>query len=1122
MPPKRKSRGGGTGRGRGRPRGQNKKQKRNSSSEDEQEVSDIEDEDGFNKASLQRCVKYNFEELMNDPSLQHPEFIHRIEPEELNMEYFEKTGLEHPLLFKCDPKLIGMTVPDQSFSVDDVLNLVGGNRIIEVVEVSNQGSVKMSLQDFINFYKTPAKDRKVLYNVLSLEFSLTPLEDVVKSPTLVREIDWVGNKWPDELRQRWIAFNGRDKKLYTPHHTFPKVQNYCLMSVADCYTDFHIDFSGTSVWYHVLKGKKVFWLIPPTETNFLLYQEFIQTVGDSTFFGKSVETCHTVILDPGDTMLIPSGWIHAVYTPEDSLVFGGNFLHSMSCQMQIRVYQCENRLNITRKFRLPYNEELLFFVIADYVKKWTGREYARPLRIEDARMDYVGEKWKAAGGHLKKIEYSDFEHGVELTNDMIEDDTNLGEKEEVKVIAMHAENSVFASARKQQKQIHVDNGLDEEADDDDDEDNVSAEEREKLHDAEIDALSASNPLIFYKNSKHDFVRNKSVPDHKLPVGYEPPINFNQEELDKISPRLLAELEALGTYLKRKAKVEISEGICQPASLLNCFLAVLKRRKAQLEGKEVEETVVAKRKITRGAISTGDLSFCEDGLVKTENSSNVVAKEEPSTLDDTRFNAQDFPEEFLESEEKIKEAIRDGDDDGSDAQISEHHDNTKAEDQDEDYRESRDNTPIGATRRSSRQAATRASVAIKNEVEDENSVKKEEPEEEDDLTWRQKMEKEEKDHENSQAPDKKSKKMEEKAKKVKLTREEKREKKEKEQERKRKSSTLDAALIAAHGMSKTKKKKKPEKPMFVGGVPMVPIMNEPAAPNPYNYDPMMEMVKLGTGQLKSAYRKTKNNIELNLEKKKFKLERQSQEEASQESQENNVKKSEGAKMAKQPISIDIFDIPSSSSAPVIKKKKEKKVERQDSPSESSHNKLKPVSPALSSPHSVTKDRRKSGEHGHSSTAKVYMPTVSRQDRMIADAPSPATPATSRHSSISERRPINLPSTPSNISRNSSIDIPYTPSAPVHKTSWMSAGSSDRADSVDESPIDVVSDQTPPTILSPQQLSMDRKDVRKDIGNGNPSPFELLPIIPKPSKIPASTAINQLKSLVTQLNQLNEVE
>ena len=44
------------------------------------------------------------------------------------------------------------------------------------------------------------------------------------------------------------------------------------MSVAGCYTDFHIDMSGTSVWYHVLKGEKVLFLSylnPSTKSSVL-------------------------------------------------------------------------------------------------------------------------------------------------------------------------------------------------------------------------------------------------------------------------------------------------------------------------------------------------------------------------------------------------------------------------------------------------------------------------------------------------------------------------------------------------------------------------------------------------------------------------------------------------------------------------------------------------------------------------------------------------------------------------------------------------------------------------------------------------------------------------------------
>ena len=55
-------------------------------------------------------------------------------------------------------------------------------------------------------------------------------------PYIARKLCWANNVWPrDYLVER------------------PEVQKYCLMGVQDSYTDFHIDFGGSSVWYHVLK-----------------------------------------------------------------------------------------------------------------------------------------------------------------------------------------------------------------------------------------------------------------------------------------------------------------------------------------------------------------------------------------------------------------------------------------------------------------------------------------------------------------------------------------------------------------------------------------------------------------------------------------------------------------------------------------------------------------------------------------------------------------------------------------------------------------------------------------------------------------------------------------------------
>ena len=68
-----------------------------------------------------------------------------------------------------------------------------------------------------------------------------------------------------------------------------KVRKYCLMSAQNSYTDFHIDFGGTSVWYHVLSGQKVFLLVPPTDDNLRLYEIWMSSKQQSeTFFATLV------------------------------------------------------------------------------------------------------------------------------------------------------------------------------------------------------------------------------------------------------------------------------------------------------------------------------------------------------------------------------------------------------------------------------------------------------------------------------------------------------------------------------------------------------------------------------------------------------------------------------------------------------------------------------------------------------------------------------------------------------------------------------------------------------------------------------------------------------------------
>ncbi|XP_047392194.1 histone lysine demethylase PHF8 isoform X3 [Sciurus carolinensis] len=262
---------------------------------------------------------------------------------QLTVEFLEENSFSVPILvLKKDG--LGMTLPSPSFTVRDVEHYVGSDKEIDVIDVARQADCKMKLGDFVKYYYS-GKREKVL-NVISLEFSDTRLSNLVETPKIVRKLSWVENLWPEEC-----VFER------------PNVQKYCLMSVRDSYTDFHIDFGGTSVWYHVLKGEKIFYLIRPTNANLTLFECWSSSSNQNEmFFGDQVDKCYKCSVKQGQTLFIPTGWIHAVLTPVDCLAFGGNFLHSLNIEMQLKAYEIEKRLSTADLFKFPNFETICWYV----------------------------------------------------------------------------------------------------------------------------------------------------------------------------------------------------------------------------------------------------------------------------------------------------------------------------------------------------------------------------------------------------------------------------------------------------------------------------------------------------------------------------------------------------------------------------------------------------------------------------------------------------------------------------------------------------------------------------------------------------------------------------------------
>ncbi|KAG2217290.1 hypothetical protein INT45_000371 [Circinella minor] len=273
----------------------------------------------------------------------------RYQGHQVTIDLLKETGMREPFVIE-QPDGLDMQMPSSTTTISDIANAVGHNHPVEVIDVATQSeSTGWDMGRWSEYYQSNERDR--IRNVISLEISDTSFAKDIIRPKIVRDIDWIDHMWPKELKPV----------------EYPKVQLYCLMGTKDSYTDFHIDFGGSSVFYHIFQGSKIFYFIEPTSKNLKKYQKWSSSPDQSiTFFGDEVKECFSVHLKAGNTMIIPTGWIHAVYTPEDALVIGGNFLHGFNIGTQVRIFDIEELTNVPMKFRFPFYKRINWYAALRY------------------------------------------------------------------------------------------------------------------------------------------------------------------------------------------------------------------------------------------------------------------------------------------------------------------------------------------------------------------------------------------------------------------------------------------------------------------------------------------------------------------------------------------------------------------------------------------------------------------------------------------------------------------------------------------------------------------------------------------------------------------------------------
>lgn len=357
----------------------------------------------------------------------------------------QELTLTKPILVHDKPGSIGMKMMElprgKQVTVRDVANLLGHHYPVHVIDVEHQEELEgWTLADLVEYFEDEERlflqhqeefratqernnssstrrrrkaaeksmnlvtqHRPRVLNQISLEFSKTVLSEKIQSPEFVREIDWIDHAWP-RIRKS-------DGTLAKPvDEVYPNVQYYCLTSAAGCYTDFHLDFGGTAVWYHVLSGEKTFCLIPPTKENLAIYEDWLCRPDQATVFLPDLipnpkENILRISLKASQTLMIPTAWIHAVYTPTDSLVIGGNFLHGLDISLQLEVHCIETRTRVQEKFRFPFYLPLNFYAGGYYLDKLRrGNISQREAEGLEELIDALDEWWKVHGKSQSQLQ----------------------------------------------------------------------------------------------------------------------------------------------------------------------------------------------------------------------------------------------------------------------------------------------------------------------------------------------------------------------------------------------------------------------------------------------------------------------------------------------------------------------------------------------------------------------------------------------------------------------------------------------------------------------------------------------------------------------------------------------
>ncbi|CAL2048233.1 unnamed protein product [Caenorhabditis brenneri] len=260
---------------------------------------------------------------------------------ETGHEFIAKVKTSHGVHLVKNKEGLGMTVPENLDS-DTVWDYIKTDKELSVINSNTQLPELMTMSKLLKEFGKAV--RTTIYNLLSLEFAQTEdrLRVAFEEPEFVKTYSMVMKlgKALEDLKKK-LGRNSRKatsqdekskierniEKIDNQLETMPKFQKFLLLFGS--FTDIH--------------GRKIFYVAPPTPENLELYKKIERHEFEDEWIGDMLfDQWVRIEIREGQTAMIPSGYLHFVYTPEDPIVIGGNFLMEKYVERQFEMSKLED------------------------------------------------------------------------------------------------------------------------------------------------------------------------------------------------------------------------------------------------------------------------------------------------------------------------------------------------------------------------------------------------------------------------------------------------------------------------------------------------------------------------------------------------------------------------------------------------------------------------------------------------------------------------------------------------------------------------------------------------------------------------------------------------------------